>query len=167
MQNSFRCAPMLTVAEHGSKPRDNALCTVCCIETIYMSLRDTTNRAFLNRTLLPYAFVYQRKNLPASRLDCYAFTRFAPAVFARSSATKQSNNLYHSATCHCPTWSGNLLSKSYDMVCCFHMKWENHKIWFVSSAWSGQTTKCGLLVSLEVSKPQNVVCYFHLKWANR
>ena len=37
----------LSVAEHGSKPRDNALCTVCCMETIYVSLCDTTNRAFL------------------------------------------------------------------------------------------------------------------------
>ena len=55
---------MLTVAEHGSKPRNNALCTVCCMETIYMSLRDTTNRAFLNRTPPPFALVHQPKSTP-------------------------------------------------------------------------------------------------------
>ena len=30
-------------AAHGSKPRDIALHTVCCNETIYVSLRDATN----------------------------------------------------------------------------------------------------------------------------
>ena len=49
---------MLPVAERGSKPRNNALCTVCCMETLYVSLRDSTNRAFLNPIQLPRAFVH-------------------------------------------------------------------------------------------------------------
>ena len=40
------------------EPRDNALCTVCCMETLYVSLRDATNKMFLNPSLRPYAFVH-------------------------------------------------------------------------------------------------------------
>ena len=52
----------LPVAERGSKPRNNELCTVCCNETIYVSLRDSTNRAFLNPIQLPRAFVHMLKS---------------------------------------------------------------------------------------------------------
>ena len=153
----------------GARFKTAQYCAMHCLlygNYIHVASRHNKQSIFEPHSAALRIYSSAQKSPHASRSDCYAFTRFAPAVFARSSATKQSNNLHHSATCHCPTWSGNLLSKSYDMVCCFHMKWENHKIWFISSAWSGQTTKYGLSVSLEVSKPQNVVCYFHLKWAN-
>ena len=55
---------MLPVAERGSKPRNNALCTVCCMETIYVSLCDTTNRAFLNPIQFPRAFVHHLLSVP-------------------------------------------------------------------------------------------------------
>ena len=67
-------------------------------------------------------------------------------------------------------WYGLLLShevrEPQNMVYFFRMKWINHKMWFIASTWSEQTTKCGLLLPLEASKPHNAVCYFHLKWAN-
>ena len=54
---------MLSGTEQGSKPRDNALHVVCCIETIYLPLRDATNKMFLNPTPRPSVFVHQLQDL--------------------------------------------------------------------------------------------------------
>ena len=58
---------MLSGAERGSKPRNNALHVVCCMETIYLSLRDATNKMFLNPTPHPCAFVHQLPDLLHSK----------------------------------------------------------------------------------------------------
>ncbi len=52
---------MLSDTSRGSKPRNNALHVVCCNETIYVSLRDATNKMFLNRTPHPRAVVHTPK----------------------------------------------------------------------------------------------------------
>ena len=53
----FLTCNRLTLAEHGSKARDNALHAACCNETIkYVAFATTTSRVFLNRTPLPSAF---------------------------------------------------------------------------------------------------------------
>ncbi len=52
---------MLSGAERGSKPRASALHVVCCMETLYVSLRDATNKMFLNPTLRPTP-LYTRPN---------------------------------------------------------------------------------------------------------
>ena len=64
---------MFSGAERGSKPRDIALHVVCCMETIYLSLRDTANKMFLNPTPRPLAFLHQLKTVNR----CATVTRFA------------------------------------------------------------------------------------------
>ena len=59
-------------AKHGSKPRASALHDICCMETIYVSLCDTTNIVFLNRTPPPFAFAHT----PKTSSHCASFTRF-------------------------------------------------------------------------------------------
>ena len=63
---------MLSGAEQGSKPRNNALHCVCCMETIYVSLTRHNKQVFLNPTPHPRAVVHsQEVNL------CTPVNRFA------------------------------------------------------------------------------------------
>ena len=53
-----RLNPLIRTSFGAPETRDNALYTVCCMETLYVSLRDATNKMFLNPSLRPYAFVH-------------------------------------------------------------------------------------------------------------
>ena len=92
-QNLQRCARLslfCRLSFCAPEPRDNALCTVCCMETIYVSLRDTTNRAFLFSRQLNLQTKLNRRKAPlfvctktgslcvsAETERCASVTRFA------------------------------------------------------------------------------------------
>ena len=99
---------MLSGAERGSKPRDIALHIVCCIETLYVSLRDATNKMFFfsqkpiyNQSTIGEKRLFLREQKQTACVHRRALRFYTAAqnkqtlcnsfVIARSTATKQSS----------------------------------------------------------------------------